>query len=81
MNHGNLATSYRLQATLSAIRDWASTREISTRTGSMAVHSDVAGLRENGIVVDVRRVPRAGDTPLYFYRERHAGVEQGRLAI
>ena len=55
MNAGSIYTSARLQATLAAIRDgWASTREISVKTGSMAVHSDIAGLRDNGLTVEKR---------------------------
>ena len=58
MNAGSIYTSARLQATLAAIRGgWASTREISVKTGSMAVHSDIAAIRANGLTVQRRSRP------------------------
>jgi len=53
MHAGNLATSKRLKSTLQFLAngEWRSTLEISCFTGSMAVHSDIQGLRSNGIAV------------------------------
>ncbi|MFA5321935.1 MAG: hypothetical protein WC373_04620 [Smithella sp.] len=52
MHAGRIKTSKRLQATLRAIRYyWRSTKDISRITGSMAVRSDVAALRAQGINV------------------------------
>jgi len=69
MNAGSIYTSRRLQATLAAIRGgWASTREISTRTGSMAVHSDIAGLRDNGLEVETRWSHDANGRRIHEYR-------------
>ena len=71
MNAGNLATSRRLQATLNILRDggWHTTLELHDGTGSMAVHSDVAGLRANGICVESRFAGRgAGGCKIHAYR-------------
>jgi hypothetical protein len=58
MNAGSIYTSASLQATLAAIRGgWASTLEIQRRTGSMAVHSDIAAIRANGLTVQRRSRP------------------------
>jgi hypothetical protein len=56
MNAGKLESSPRLRATLAALRTGElSTLQISQRTFSVAVHSDVAALRANGIAISVRR--------------------------
>jgi hypothetical protein len=68
MNAGSIQTSGRLRDTLAAIRDWATTAEISAATGSMAVHSDIAALRANGISVRAERVPGYGGRCVYRYR-------------
>lgn len=51
MHCGNLATSRRLQETLSVLLDGQehTTAQIAAETKSCAVHSDVSGLRANGI--------------------------------
>lgn len=55
MHAGKLATSKRLQATLKIIKGhWYTTRAISKLTGSMAVHSDIAALRAQGVSVESR---------------------------
>jgi len=52
MHAGKIATSSRLKDTLAAIYGrWQTTQEIADRTGSVAVHSDVAALRAGGLVV------------------------------
>lgn len=57
MHAGKLATSKRLQATLKVISGhWWTTRAISKATGSMAVHSDIAALRAQGVNVESRYV-------------------------
>jgi hypothetical protein len=59
MHAGKLTTSPRLRATLSAINErWQTTREISQRTESMAVHSDIAALRANGIAIERKCIGR-----------------------
>lgn len=68
MNAGSIQTSGRLQATLAAIADWATTAQISTATGSMAVHSDIAALRANGVAVLAERVPGYHGRCVYRYR-------------
>jgi len=59
MHFGNLATSRRLQDTLTVLQDgqWHTTREIRLVTYSEAVHSDIAGLRANGIDIVSECVP------------------------
>lgn len=49
MNSGNLETSPRLQKTYRLLLDgkWHSSAEIHAATGSMACHSDIAGVRDN----------------------------------
>ena len=53
MHAGCVKSSLRLQKTMLTLSDniWHTTREISQKTGSMAVHSDIAGLRANGVRV------------------------------
>ena len=71
MNAGSIYTSARLQATLAAIRGgWASTREISVKTGSMAVHSDVNALEhdKNGLEVEKRWNRDANGRRIHEYR-------------
>lgn len=65
MHAGRLETSKRLQDTMTALADgrWRSTRDISALTGSMAVHSDIAGLRENNVEVETQRMGKR-----YYYR-------------
>jgi len=58
MHAGHLDTSQRLQNTLKAIKDWATTLEISRYTGSMAVHSDIAALRAGGVKISSKYVGR-----------------------
>jgi hypothetical protein len=53
---------------LAAIADWATTAQISTATGSMAVHSDIAALRANGVAVLAERVPGYHGRCVYRYR-------------
>jgi hypothetical protein len=76
MHTGSLATSARLQATLACISDgqWHSTREIATRTFSMAVHSDMAALKANGIAYDREQRGR-----VHYYRLARMG--QMELAV
>lgn len=58
MHAANLSKSARLQRTLTYLRGAGarglSTSAISRRTGSMAVHSDIAELRANGVGVTCR---------------------------
>ena len=58
MHAGKLATSKRMKATFKSLRRriWTTTREISRRTGSMAVHSDIAALRAQGINVQTKYI-------------------------
>ena len=52
MHSGLLSSSKRLQDTLKAMQPagvWHSTRDIAVKTGSMAVHSDIAALKANGV--------------------------------
>jgi hypothetical protein len=72
MHAGKIATSKRLQATLEAIKGgWRTTLDISHATGSMAVHSDIAALRAQGIRVDARYAgmsPEPGKNRIWEYR-------------
>lgn len=58
MNAGNMHTSRRLRETANVLEDGLehSSAEIHARTGSMAVHSDVAALRgpPNNLVIQQR---------------------------
>ena len=54
MHAGRIEKSKRLQATLRALRRskrGLTTRQLARSTGSMAAHSDVAALRQNGFDV------------------------------
>ena len=52
MHFGNLATSLRLQETLAVLIDGRkTTAQIRRATRSQAVHSDIAGLRKNDILI------------------------------
>ena len=53
MNAGSLKASDRLKATLRALEEGGelSTLQIAQRTFSVAVHSDIAALRANGIQI------------------------------
>lgn len=70
MNAGNLSTSKRLQDTMAVLRDgnWHSSLEIAMTTCSVAPHSDLAGLRSNGIDIETRR-----DGKRYYYRVKGEG--------
>jgi len=68
MNAGNLKTSNRLQKTLSVLKEgWHTTWEIGQATQSMAVHSDVAALRANGIVIKSERM-KGIDGRIWHYK-------------
>ncbi len=68
MHAGKLESSQRLKDTYAVLsdRDWHSTRDIGRLTGSCAVHSDIAALRENGMDV-VKRQRRHMGIPVYEY--------------
>ena len=55
MHAAAIGTSARLQAVLEFLRDrgarGATTAELQSATGSMAIHSDVAEVRANGVEV------------------------------
>lgn len=64
MNAGKIATSRRLQETLAALRDGPKTSlQLHLITGSMAPHSDVAGVRANGIEIETTCVSKG----VYLY--------------
>jgi len=68
MNAGNLKTSDRLRKTLSVLKEgWHTTWEISQATQSMAVHSDVAALRANGVSVESERM-KGTDGRIWRYK-------------
>lgn len=62
MNAGRIETSTRLQETLRALEDrrWHSAWDIASQTRSVAVHSDISGLRANGIGIENRSRPGSG---------------------
>lgn len=69
MNAGSPKTSRRLRATIKAIRNWRTTLGISKITGSMAVHSDIAALRANGICVKIKYIGMTtSKNRIYAYR-------------
>ena len=57
MHSGHIDTSDRLKDTMAVLSDneWHSTWEIMSATKSCAVHSDISGLRSNGIQVECKR--------------------------
>ena len=65
MHAGSLQTSSRMMDTLSVLKDGRehSTLAIGNLTGSVAVHSDIAALRENGI--DIRHFRKGR---IHFYQ-------------
>jgi biotin operon repressor len=64
MHAGKLETSERLKLTLAALQGGElSTREIAARTFSVAVHSDLAALKANGVEITKRQSGK-----LFFYR-------------
>lgn len=70
MHAGKLETSKVLQATLAVLRDgkWHTSAEFHAATGSMAVHSDIAGCRANGMTIDCEYHGKSNGRKVYKYR-------------
>ena len=81
MHAGNLSTSPRLRATLAALSasEWRTTWEIAQQTRSCAVHSDIAGLRANGVGVETRGPDTRNGQRVYSYRLKGAEPRQQEL--
>ncbi len=82
MHAGHIESSARLRHTASILTaGWHTTREISRQTGSMAVHSDIAGLRANGIPVESERIKGAPGTCVFHYRIMPEFKEPAKVAV
>lgn len=77
MKAANLTTSLRLQAVAAFLDDGMerSTLDIIQATGYVAVNSIVAELRQNGLVIDCRRIGKA-----WVYR-RDTARESARASL
>ena len=76
---GHVETSARLQATLQALLTGPkTTRELSEITGSVAPHSDVAALRQNGVNIPRAeyRNKTATGAKVYLYRLAEEGMHE-----
>ena len=77
MNAAKLEKSSRLQAVLAFLRDrgerGATTAELQAATGSMAIHSDVAEVRANGVEVSCAYDGTSNGRRVYRYRLAAAG--------
>ncbi len=78
MHAGKIESSGRLKATIAALwGGWRTTLEISKATGSLAVHSDIAGLRANGVQIETRYAGRTEfGNKIYAYR-----ISDNKLAV
>lgn len=78
MNHADLSKSQRLQAVARLLRDFPdglTTFELASAAGSVAIHSDVAELRANGLDIDCQYEGKtAHGRRIYRYSLR---VEEG----
>ena len=87
MHAGKVETSSRLRETFAALvaLRTPTTREIAVLTGSMAVHSDIAGLRANGIGIRHWQAGRlhhyALESPIYRHASVWALIEQARADV
>jgi len=66
---GNPKKSKRLRDTIFALgRSWKTSAEIQRATGSMAVHTDISDLRENGYNIPSRYLGVTNGRKIYSYR-------------
>ena len=91
LHAGDIRTSRRLQDTAAILRTAGAvgitTLGISRATGSCAVHSDIAGLRANGFVIekkrerDTERAKQEALTAASLYQEKVKALHETEQAL